>query len=78
MTNTVKVRVVNYEEGIDAFTLSAFGFDDRDHDIDPWYCKSAPDFDDFTVPGLLMPALIGGQLDDKLPFVGQVFTITLP
>ena len=55
----VKIVVTGYEECTDVFTISAFGFSTDHEGLDPEYAKSAPDFDDFELPGLLLPALIG-------------------
>lgn len=73
----VKVRIVSYDEGIDVFTLTAFGFIEGDEQIDPTYCHSAPDFDDFTVPGIVLPALIG-EHGEPAELVNQVFEVQLP
>lgn len=72
----VKVRITGYDEQIDVFTIAAFGFTEEDEAADPDYCRSAPDFDDFTVPGLLLPNLIG-VCGEPSELVGQVFTIKL-
>lgn len=72
----VKVRVIGYEEGIDVFHLSAYGFTDADEAEDPAYCHSAPDFDDFSVPGLLLPNLIGA-MGEPSELLGKVFTLRL-
>lgn len=75
--NTVKIVVLSYEEGIDVFTVGAFGFDESHVEQDPEYCRSAPDFDDFEIPGLLLPVLIGecGEPDE---LVGRTFEAKLP
>ena len=76
-TNTIKIRVQSYDEGTDVFTLAAFGFQEGDEALDPEYVRGAPDFDDFEVPGLVLPALIGeyGEPDE---IIEQVFEIKLP
>ncbi len=73
----VKILINSYDEQIDVFKVGAFGFVEGDEKIDPTYCRSAPDFDDFEIPGLILPALIGeyGEPDE---LVGRVFEITLP
>ena len=77
MSNTAKIRIHDYDEGIDVFTIVAFGFTPEDEATDPEYARSAPDFDDFQVPGLLLPALIG-EYGEPSDLVGKVFTVTLP
>lgn len=77
MSNTAKIRIADYEEGIDVFTITAFGFTPEDEAEDAEYARSAPDFDDFQVPGLLLPALIK-EYGEPSELVGKVFTITLP
>lgn len=77
MSNKVKVHILSYEEGIDVFKLGAFGFTEEDVAADPDYSRSAPDFDDFEVPGIVLPALIG-EYGDPSELVGQVFEIELP
>lgn len=73
----VKITVSDYDEGIDVFTVRAFGFTEEDEASDPEYCKSAPDFDDFTVPGILLPALIG-EYGEPSELVGGTFEVQLP
>lgn len=73
----VKIRIASYEEGIDVFTLTAFGFAPGDEKIDADYVRSAPDFDDFTVPGIVLPALIG-ECGEPSELVGKVFEVRLP
>jgi hypothetical protein len=72
----VKIHIHSYCE-TDVFTICAFGFTPEDVEADPEYAHAAPDFDDFKVPGILLPALIGeyGEPDE---LVGRVFTIELP
>lgn len=73
----VKVRILSYDESIDVFKLGAFGFTPEDVEADPTYSRSAPDFDDFEMPGIVLPALIG-ECGEPSELVGQVFTIELP
>jgi hypothetical protein len=70
----VKFRVADYDEGIDVFTISAFGFTPEDQAEDPDYCRSAPDFDDFTVPGVLMPRLCA-ESGEPAELLNRVFTV---
>ena len=73
----VKVVIRSFEEGIDVFTLGAYGFEPEHEAQDPDYCKDAPDFDDFEVPGIVLPALIG-KYGEPSELVGRVFEIKLP
>ena len=73
----VKVVIHSFEEGIDVFTLGAYGFEPEHEAQDPDYCKDAPDFDDFEVPGIVLPALIG-ECGEPSELVGRVFEIKLP
>lgn len=77
MSNWVKVRVLSYDEGIDVFTLGAFGFQEGDEEIDPHYTRGAPDFDDFEVPGLVLPALTG-EYGEPEEYLGKVYTVPMP
>lgn len=77
MSNLVKVRVLSYEEGIDVFTLGAFGFQEGDELIDADYTRDAPDFDDFEVPGLVLPALIG-EYAEPSEVMRKVYTVPMP
>lgn len=70
----VKIRVTAYEAHTDVFSIEAFGFGYEDQELDPDYCRDAPDFDDFEVPGIVMPALIG-RFEDGASLVNKVFTI---
>lgn len=74
---TVKIRVAAYNESTDVFSLTAFGFLPEDAVDDPEYCRSAPDFDDFEVPGIVLPALVG-EYGEPAELVGAVFTVNLP
>jgi hypothetical protein len=73
----VKIKIADYDEGIDVFTVSAFGFTPEDEAADADYYRSAPDFDDFDVPGICLPALIG-EYGEPSDLVGQVFEVKLP
>lgn len=73
----VKIQIHSYEEGSDIFNIGAWGFCPEDQEIDPDYCRSAPDFDDFEMPGALLPALIG-EYGEPHELVGRVFTVELP
>lgn len=73
----VKVIVQSYDEATDVFTLAAFGFEPEHEKIDPDYCRSAPDFDDFEVPGAVLPAIIG-EFGEPSELLGQVFDVNLP
>lgn len=75
--NKVKITIVDYDECIDVFTVTAYGFTPEAEEHDPEYCRSAPDFDDFTVPGILLPALIG-ECGEPSELVWQTFDVTLP
>ena len=71
------VRVQAWDCDTDIFTLSAVGFTEEDEQEYPIYSKAAPDFDDFTIPGLLLPSLIGEYgMPEEL--VGEVFVVNLP
>jgi len=73
----VKIKIEAYDADADVFTISAFGFTPEDEIEDPIYAASAPDLDDFVVPGLVLPALIGeyGEPDELL---GRTFVVCLP
>lgn len=74
MTHLVKVHVHAYDQESNVFTLCAFGFLEEDEKADPSYCRSAPDFDDFEVPEILMP-LFAGSYNDPNEVVGRVLEI---
>lgn len=73
----VKITVLKCDEGIDVYTLGAYGFLPEHEAEDPDYCRDAPDFDDFEVPGILLPALIG-ECGEPAELVGRSFTVRLP
>lgn len=73
----VKIRVIGYDEQIDVFKIAAFGFTDEDVAEDPEYSRDAPDFDDFEVPGAVLPHMLG-EFGEPSEFVGRVFTLKSP
>ena len=73
----VKIRIQSFNENSDVFTIAAFGFSPEDEAQDPDYCKSAPDFDDFEIPSVLLPAFIR-KYGEPAELVGQVFEVELP
>jgi hypothetical protein len=72
----VKIRLISFDEICDIFTFSAFGFTPEDEAEDPTYSRSAPDFDDFNIPGILIPSFIG-ESGEPSELVGRVFTVAL-
>lgn len=76
-TELARVRVLAYDEAIDVFKLGAFGFTDEDESVDPDYCRGAPDFDDFEVPGIVLPALLG-EYGEPAELIGRVFSLWGP
>ena len=75
--HSAMVRVADYKEGTDIFTLTAVGFTEEDQVEFPTYSRAAPDFDDFEVPGLLLPALIG-EFGEPFELLGRAFVVQLP
>lgn len=75
--HSAMVRVADYKEGTDIFTLTAVGFTEEDQVEFPTYSRAAPDFDDFEVPGLLLPALIG-EFGEPSELLGRAFVVQLP
>ena len=75
--HSAMVRVADYEEGTDIFTLTAVGFTEEDQVEFPTYSRAAPDFDDFEVPGLLLPALIG-EFGEPSELLDRAFVVQLP
>lgn len=73
----VKIRVLSYDESIDVFKLGAFGFTPEDEIEDPDYSHSPPDFDDFEVPGAVLPYLIA-EYGEPSEFVGKVYELKMP
>lgn len=71
----VKIRLTSFDADTDICNFTAFGFTPEDEDQDPTYARSAPDFDDFDIPGLLFKRLTGAD-GSPADLVGQVFTIT--
>jgi hypothetical protein len=71
------VRVTGYDESIDVFTLTAVGFTPEDEAQFPVYSGGAPDFDDFTVPGIVLPA-ITGEWGEPAEFLNKVYAVPLP
>lgn len=72
----VKIRIQGWDDS-DLFSIGAFGFTPEDEEADPDYCRSAPDFDDFDIPGILLPKLIG-EFGAPSELIGRVFTVELP
>lgn len=69
---TQRIAVQSYDEGTDTFTLAVTCSDEgRDTSANEY------DYDDFTVPALVLPMLIGecGEPDE---LVGQEFPILMP
>ena len=71
------VRVTSYDDSADLFTLTAVGFTPEDDAEFPVYSKAAPDFDDFEVPGIVLPALIG-EYGEPSELLGRVFVVQVP
>ena len=73
----LKVEILSYDENLDVFKLGAYGFTPEAEAADPDYARDAADFDDFELPGIVLPALIG-QWGEPSEFVGQVFELKMP
>ena len=53
------------------------GFTPEDEAEFPVYSKAAPDFDDFEVPGIVLPALIG-EYGEPSELLGRAFVVRVP
>ena len=70
----IVVRVVSYDEGADTFKLSAVGFSAEDERDFPVYSRGAPDFDDFEIPGAVLPFLVG-EFGEPSELVGNAYAL---
>lgn len=75
--HSAMVRVQSWDCDTDIFTLAAVGFCPEDEEEFPVYSRAAPDFDDFQVPGVILPALIG-EYGAPEELVGEVFVVKQP
>lgn len=75
--HSAMVRVSGYDDSADLFTLSAVGFSEEDQAQYPIYSRAAPDFDDFEIPGIVLPGLIG-EGGEPSELLGRVFVVKMP